>query len=111
MDVVCRPSYMHFWQLKTFWYEMKASVFNNLYLLSLNYVYVLIQICEDDIELHTYQEISTSPAVSYNDVSSQVKLVVDEMKNFRKTVSLFYYLFNADILIVYTVGCIHSMKL
>jgi hypothetical protein len=43
-------------------------------------------VCEDDIELHSYEEISTSPAVGYNDVNEDVKLVVDEMRLFREKV-------------------------
>jgi cytidine deaminase len=63
-----RPSYMHFWQLKTFWRGK--------------------QICEDDIEGHTYEEIATEPATALIGTSNldnpQVLLVVNEMNAFRK---------------------------
>lgn len=57
-----QPSYMHFWQLKTFWSE--------------NYV------CDDDVEYHSFEEISTEPAVEITQTDSLVQLVVDEMFNF-----------------------------
>lgn len=37
-----RPSFMHYWQLKTFWHQAK--------------------ICWDDIEWHSFEEICTTPA-------------------------------------------------
>jgi len=62
-----RPTYMHFWQLKTFWRENK--------------------ICEDDIELHSYQEVDTEPAISLRESllvpDPQVQLVVAEMAAYR----------------------------
>ena len=39
---------MHFWQLKTFWSENK--------------------LCEDDLEQHSFEEISTEPAISADQV-------------------------------------------
>jgi len=56
---------MHFWQLKTFWYETK--------------------VCMDDIDCHTYQEISTIPAIKLDDTTNPtVRLVAEEMVRFKK---------------------------
>jgi hypothetical protein len=55
---------MHFWQLKTFWNETK--------------------VCEDDIECHSFEEISVEPALAVEQTSSAVKLVVAEMEKFRR---------------------------
>lgn len=57
-----RPSYMHFWQLKTFWSE--------------NYI------CDDDVEYHSFEEISTEPAVEITQTDSLIQSVVDEMVKF-----------------------------
>ena len=63
-----RPDYMHFWQLKTFWSE-------NI-------------ICEDDVEIHSFEEISTEPAVDIESdnysLNPHVKLVIDEMVRFKE---------------------------
>lgn len=62
-----RPDYMHFWQLKTFWSE-------NV-------------ICEDDVEIHSFEEISTEPAIDIEtddySLNANVKLVVAEMIKFK----------------------------
>jgi cytidine deaminase len=65
-----RPAYMHFWQLKTFWHENK--------------------VCEDDIECHSFEEISTIPATPTTreeiltcDRHGHVQLIIDEMKRFK----------------------------
>lgn len=57
---------MHFWQLKTFWRECK--------------------VCEDDIEIHSFQEISTDPPIALSSLDKfdpLVKRVVDEMIKFK----------------------------
>ena len=62
-----KPTYIHFWQIKTFWRKM--------------------QICEDDVEWHTFEEIATEPAIALKGAESQfdtqTKLVVNEMQKFR----------------------------
>ncbi len=58
-----RPSYMHFWQLKTFWTEGK--------------------LCDDDIECHSFEEISTQPALSVDQTPSTVRMTVAAMQQFR----------------------------
>ena len=58
-----RPSYMHFWQLKTFWAEGK--------------------LCDDDIECHSFEEISTQPALSVDQTPSTVRMTVAAMQQFR----------------------------
>ena len=59
-----RPNYMHFWQLKTFWSEAK--------------------ICDDDIECHSYEEISIDPAVPIDQTENTVRLAVAEMSKFKQ---------------------------
>ena len=59
-----RPSYFHFWQLKTFWHESK--------------------ICDDDIEEHSFESMETVPAREINETDSTVQMVVKEMKSFRQ---------------------------
>jgi len=59
-----RPSYMHFWQLKRFWRERR--------------------ICNDDIEIHSFEEIATIPAVPVSMTRHlEAKQMVQEMINFR----------------------------
>jgi len=59
-----RPNFMHFWQLKTFWNEAK--------------------ICDDDIESHSYEEISVDPAVPIDQTENTVRLAVAEMSKFKQ---------------------------
>uniref|UniRef100_A0A7S4AQE9 Uncharacterized protein n=1 Tax=Pseudo-nitzschia australis TaxID=44445 RepID=A0A7S4AQE9_9STRA len=60
-----KPTYYHFWQLKTFWHESK--------------------IVNSDIEVHSFEEMETLPPVESNRLQdrSLVKQVVEEMKTFR----------------------------
>jgi len=58
-----RPTYFHFWQLKTFWHDSK--------------------ICDDDIEVHSFESMETVPAMEVHKTSSHVQLLVDEMLKFR----------------------------
>ena len=57
---IYRPSYLHFWHLKTFWHNTIIS--------------------EDDIEAHTFEEIDTVPATLSSNVSTEFQLIIDEMK-------------------------------
>ncbi len=58
-----RPSYMHFWQLKTFWVEGI--------------------LCHDDIECHSFEEITTQPALAIDQTPNVVKMTVAAMQQFR----------------------------
>lgn len=59
-----RPTYYHFWQLKTLWHDSKLS--------------------DEDIEVHPFEEMETVPAMDVAKISDQeVQLVVDEMRAFR----------------------------
>ena len=58
-----KPSYFHFWQLKTFWDESK--------------------ICDDDIEIHSFESMETVPAMEVSRTNAKVQMVVNEMKKFR----------------------------
>jgi hypothetical protein len=60
-----RPTYFHFWQLKTFWHDNK--------------------ICDDDIEVHSFESMETAPAMEVQKTGSDVQMVVDEMKRFRQS--------------------------
>ena len=60
-----RPSYLHFWQLKSFWHDTK--------------------IVDDDIEMHSFEEMETVPAFEASNVAdSNTSLVIQEMKAFRQ---------------------------
>ena len=60
-----RPTYFHFWQLKTFWHETK--------------------IVDDDLEVHSYETMETLPAVDTERLRDEhLQLLVDEMKAFRE---------------------------
>jgi len=59
-----RPTYFHFWQLKTFWHESKIT--------------------DEDIEVHSFEEMETVPAMAIDQTSNTVMMVVNEMKKFRK---------------------------
>ena len=60
---IYRPSYLHFWQLKTFWHNTIIS--------------------EDDIEEHSFEEINTVPATLSSNVRSEFQLIIDEMKRYK----------------------------
>ena len=58
-----RPRYFHFWQLKTFWHDTK--------------------IVQDDLEVHSFEDMETVPAMDVKLAQDDVKLVVKEMNAFR----------------------------
>eukprot|EP00980_Cylindrotheca_fusiformis_P028525 scaffold22607_cov123-Cylindrotheca_fusiformis.AAC.22 len=59
-----RPTYYHCWQLKTFWHESK--------------------IVESDIEVHSFEDMETLPALSTDQLQDTpvIQQVVDEIKAF-----------------------------
>jgi hypothetical protein len=60
-----RPTYFHFWQLKTFWHESK--------------------IVDSDVEVHSFEEMETLPAVAATQLTNRFnQLVVEEIKAFRQ---------------------------
>ena len=60
-----RPTYYHFWQLKTFWHDGKLS--------------------DEDIEVHAFEEMETVPALDVAKISDkEVQLVINEMRAFRQ---------------------------
>lgn len=59
-----RPTYFHFWQLKTFWHDSK--------------------ICDDDIEVHSFESMETVPPMEVRKTNADVQIVVEEMKRFRQ---------------------------
>ena len=77
-----RPSFMHFWQLKSYWRELKVGWVCLFYTSNDR---IRPQICDEDIEFHTYEEICTEPALVIKEVTDEdIKLVCDEMAAFRK---------------------------
>lgn len=58
-----RPTYFHFWQLKTFWHASKVTT--------------------EDIEVHSFEEMETVPAIAVDMASGMVQKVINEMKAFR----------------------------
>mmetsp|Transcript_14252 Transcript_14252/g.33116 ORF Transcript_14252/g.33116 Transcript_14252/m.33116 type:complete len:824 (-) Transcript_14252:1509-3980(-) len=60
-----KPTFCHFWQLKTFWHEAK--------------------IVSSDVEIHSFEGMETLPPQQSNQFKDRpiVKKVVDEMKRFR----------------------------
>jgi cytidine deaminase len=61
-----RPTYFHFWQLKTFWHDSK--------------------IVDSDVEVHSFEEMETLPPIETTQLAvdkPQVLKVVEEMKRFR----------------------------
>lgn len=59
-----RPTYFHFWQLKTFWHDTKIS--------------------DEDIEVHSFEDMENVPAMESTKVSERARMVVEEMKTFRQ---------------------------
>lgn len=61
-----RPTYFHFWQLKTFWHDSK--------------------IVDSDVEVHSFEEMETLPPIETTQLEvdrPQILQVVEEMKRFR----------------------------
>ena len=63
-DSPYRPTYFHFWALKTFWHESKIT--------------------DEDIEVHSFEAMETVPAMAVDQTSETVMKVANEMKAFRK---------------------------
>ncbi|KAJ0410996.1 hypothetical protein ATCC90586_007150 [Pythium insidiosum] len=60
---IFRPSYLHVWQLKTYWHEQKLSM--------------------DDVDFHSFENIEASPSVSLQDADALTQTLVREMRAFR----------------------------
>ncbi|KAG7400002.1 hypothetical protein PHYBOEH_007343 [Phytophthora boehmeriae] len=58
-----KPSYLHIWQLKTFWHERKLSM--------------------ADVDFHSFENIEASPCVSPHKADAMTQKVVHEMRLFR----------------------------
>lgn len=61
---VYRPTYFHIWQLKSFWHSTK--------------------IVDDDVEVHSFEEMETEPAIESIALRGGLQQVVEEMKAFRQ---------------------------
>ncbi|CAJ1949917.1 unnamed protein product [Cylindrotheca closterium] len=74
-----RPTYYHCWQLKTFWHESK--------------------IVDSDIEIHSFEEMETVPALSTKQLQDKplVMQVVDEIKTFSMEMTRIMSFDNHDI--------------
>ena len=80
-----RPTYFHFWQLKVrifvFFFQvfsicMHSSIFQTFWHES--------KITDEDIEVHSFEEMETVPALAVDQTSGNVLMVVKEMIAFRK---------------------------
>ncbi|KAG1695009.1 hypothetical protein DVH05_020939 [Phytophthora capsici] len=58
-----RPSYLHIWQLKTFWHERKLSM--------------------ADVDFHSFENIEASPLVAPSKADAMTQMIVREMRLFR----------------------------
>lgn len=58
-----RATFFHFWQLKTFWHESKVT--------------------EEDIEILTFEDMETVPAMEVSKTSEKVQIVVEEILKFK----------------------------
>ena len=102
---------MHFWQLKTFWHETK--VWPNMNIMGATLLSVLLllsylvspyhdnhhidtpllsawQVCMDDIEYHSYEEIETHAAFLSSHHDPLIRMVVQEMLEFKRKVCRMY---------------------
>ncbi|ETP35762.1 hypothetical protein F442_16165 [Phytophthora nicotianae P10297] len=57
------PSYLHIWQLKTFWHERKLSM--------------------ADVDFHSFENIEASPLVAPSKADAMTQMIVREMRKFR----------------------------
>lgn len=60
---IYRPSYLHLWQLKTFWHERRLSM--------------------RDVDFHSFENIEASPCVAATDADALTQTLVREMRVFR----------------------------
>ncbi|CAM9520378.1 unnamed protein product, partial [Hapterophycus canaliculatus] len=58
-----RPSFIHIWELKTFWHEKI--------------------ICEDDVEVHTFEDIDMQPPIPASEVDAPTGMIIAEMQRLR----------------------------
>ncbi|GMF32688.1 unnamed protein product [Phytophthora fragariaefolia] len=58
-----RPSYLHIWQLKTFWHERKLSM--------------------ADVDFHSFENIEASPLIAPSKADAMTQMIVREMRIFR----------------------------
>ncbi len=56
-----KPNYLHMWQLKTFWYELRFF--------------------RSDLLFQSFESMETKPQMFYEDLDSQSKLLADEVRN------------------------------
>ncbi|CAH0481146.1 unnamed protein product [Peronospora belbahrii] len=60
---IYKPSYLHIWQLKTFWHERKLSIV--------------------DVDFHSFEKIEASPLVAPSKADAMTQMIVHEMRAFR----------------------------
>lgn len=60
---IYEPSYLHIWQLKTFWHERKLSM--------------------ADVDFHSFENIEASPTIAYAQADAMTQLLIKEMRTFR----------------------------
>uniref|UniRef100_K3X7R0 Uncharacterized protein n=1 Tax=Globisporangium ultimum (strain ATCC 200006 / CBS 805.95 / DAOM BR144) TaxID=431595 RepID=K3X7R0_GLOUD len=60
---IYKPSYLHLWQLRTFWHERKLSM--------------------ADVDFHSFENIEASPCVTVTDADAMTQTLVKEMRIFR----------------------------
>ncbi|KAL4168996.1 hypothetical protein KRP22_009925 [Phytophthora ramorum] len=60
---IYKPSYLHIWQLKTFWHERKLSM--------------------ADVDFHSFENIEASPLVAPSKADALTQMIVREIRMFR----------------------------
>lgn len=60
---IYEPSYLHIWQLKTFWHERKLSM--------------------ADVDFHSFENIEASPTLAFAQADGMTQLLIKEMRTFR----------------------------
>ncbi|KAF0690588.1 Aste57867_18035 [Aphanomyces stellatus] len=61
---VYQPSYLHVWQLKTYWHESKLSL--------------------DDVDFHPFEDVEATPAIAIDDLKNPLVVeLVEQVKAFR----------------------------
>lgn len=64
----------------------------------------------DDIECHSYDEISASPPMHLSNVDDKVKLVVEEMLRFKEDVYNIFFLFqNLSLILLLFIVIIYAI--
>jgi hypothetical protein len=83
-----RPSYLHMWQLKTLWHEGRITT--------------------DDIDVHAFENIETSPAMVWDELDESTRIIGTVLILYSYCTHTVLILYSYTVLILYSY-CTHTV--